>query len=463
VLACFGAAVLGLALTSCKVGPDYKRPEVETPPDWRWKVAEPRDHVPRGEWWKVFSDPALDALQLGAAGANEELKAAMARVEQARASARVSGADFWPGVGVNPQYSRYRTSGNSPSPVPFPIPSFTQSSWTVPFDLTYEVDLWGKVRRSFESSRNVAVGAEATRQSVLLTLQADVAANYFSLQSVRSVIELLRSTIAIREEAYGLFQQRLEAGLGNEFEVERARVEVETAKANLAASLRQEAAYENALAVLCGKPPSTFEVEVAPGPARLPQVAPDVPASLLERRPDVAAAERALAARNAEIGVAKAAFFPSVRLTVAGGTLSAEAKDLLDWESRIWALSPSISFPIFQGGRNRANLERARAAYEEGVALYRQQILVAFREVEDSLAALEFLREQVRARTEAARSARNARELSFARYQAGAINFLEVVDSEQARLLNEVARVETVNEQLLATVRLIKALGGGWE
>jgi outer membrane protein, multidrug efflux system len=458
------ALLVLVLLSSCVVGPDYQRPEVETPVDWRWKVAEPRDHVPRGEWWKVFEDPALDALQSEAVAGNLGLQAAMFRVEQARANARISRADFYPTLDAAGAFTRFRTSGNAPSPIPpFEVPSFHQSSWSTPMDLSYEFDLWGKVRRGFESSRNLAFSAEAARQSILLTLQADVATAYFSLLSTREQVSLLSRTIEIREEAFDLIRQRAQVGIGNEFEVQRSLVEVESAKAELAGAKQRQAQWHNALAILCGKPPSAFEPALAEAPPPLPAVAPDLPSSLLERRPDVAEAERQLAARNAQIGVAKAAFFPVVRLTASGGFVSGELSDLFDWESRVWSINPSVSLPVFQGGRNRANLERARAAFEEGVALYRQQVLVAFGEVEDSLAALAYLREQVRARTAAAGAAANAARLSFERYQAGAVNFLEIVDSEQSRLANEIARVLIENQQLLATVRLIKSLGGGWE
>ncbi|MCL4176735.1 MAG: efflux transporter outer membrane subunit [Verrucomicrobia bacterium] len=453
-----------ILLSACVVGPDYQRPEVEAPVDWRWKVAEPSDHVPRGEWWRVFGDPALDALEAEAMAGNPGLQAAMFRVDQARANARITRADFYPTLDAAGAFTRFRTSGNAPSPVPpFEVPSFQQSSWSTPVDLSYEFDLWGKVRRAFESSRSLAFGAEAARQSILLTLQADVAIAYFSLLSTREQVALLTKTIEIREEALDLIRQRAEVGIGNEFEVQRALVEVESAKAELAGTRQRQAQWHNALAILCGKPPAGFDPRLADALPAAPTVAPDLPSALLERRPDVAEAERQLAARNAQIGVAKAAFFPVVRLTATGGFVSGELSDLFDWESRVWSINPSVSLPVFQGGRNRANLERAWAAYEEGVALYRQQVLVAFGEVEDSLAALAFLDERARARTTAAAAAANAARLSFERYRAGAVNFLEIVDSEQARLANEVARVLIENERLLASVRLIKALGGGWK
>jgi multidrug efflux system outer membrane protein len=244
--------------------------------------------------------------------------------------------------------------------------------------------------------------------------------------------------------------------------VERGRVEVATAEADLHAAERRRAGQFNALALLLGKAPSQFELPANMQEPRLPEVAPGLPSSLLERRPDVAQAERELASRMAQIGVAQAAFFPSVQLTARGGFLSGEASDLFRWDSRVWSIGPSISFPLFLGGRNKAELERARAAYEEGVADYRQQILVAFRDVEDSLSALQFLRGEASARGVAAEAARKSARLSLERYRAGAVNFLEVVDSEDVRLQNQLAQVRITNDQFLATVRLIKALGGGW-
>lgn len=455
--------ITAIILIGCKVGPDYRRPEVELPSDWRWKIAEPRDAVPRGAWWTAFGDPVLDELQAQAASANQDLKAALARVDQARASARMSEAELYPGLSAGGDFARYRTSGNSPSPVPFPVPSFRQSRWTTSLDLSYEVDLWGKVRRGLESSRLRATSVEAARVAIQLAVQADLASTYFTLKSTMAEIDFLERTIVIRDEAFAIFEQRLKAGMSSTFEVERARVEVASARANLAAARQRRAELHNALALLCGKAPRSFTVEPATGEIRIPDVAPDLPSHLLERRPDVAEAERQMASRNASIGVAKAAFFPVVRLTTSGGSLSGELQDLYEWESRVWSIGPSLSIPLFQGGRLRADLRRAQAAHEEAVALYRQKLLVAFREVEDALAALQFLRDQLKARREAATAAAAAARLAFERYRAGAVNFLEVVDAEQARLLNEVTSLRTANEQVQATVRLIKALGGGWE
>jgi multidrug efflux system outer membrane protein len=461
-----GLAVLCLALmlTGCAVGPDYHRPAVEAPADWRWKVAEPRDHAPRGAWWTVFQEPRLDELQQIARTNNHDLQAAFYRFEQARANARIRRSELFPTLDGRADWARYRTSGSAPNPFPsFDIPSFTQEQWTTALDLSYEIDLWGRVRRSFESARLEALSAEAAYESVLLALQADVAAAYLAIQGADQELTILRQTIEVRREALDAIEQRFKAGFGTEFEVERTRVEVASAEAGLQRVLRRRAELVNSLAVLCGVPPVAFEERVPEPVGGLPSVAPNLPSSLLERRPDVARAERTLAARNAEIGVATAAFFPVVRLTASGGYLSGEASDLFLWDSRTWSIGPSVSLPIFAGGRNRANLDRSRAAYEEAVAQYRQQILEAFREVEDSLAAIRFLESQVSALQEAARAGRRSAQISYARYTSGAINFIEVVDSETVRLQAELAAAQGATEQRLALVRLIKAVGGGWE
>lgn len=456
-------AAVALAASACKVGPDYQRPPVETPEAWRWKPAEPRDHVPRGAWWAVFGDAELDRIQGQAAAGNLDLKAAFARVDQARAIARIQRADFFPRIDGSAAWARFRTSENAPSPVGFPLPSFTMDQWQMPLDLSYEVDLFGKVRRSFEAARNLAVGAEAARQAVLLAMQADVALVYFGLQTADREVGLLERTVEVRREALGIFRQRLEAGILTDFEVQRGQVEVSSAEADLEAARRLRALEWNRLAVLCGRPPSAFDAVISTNQAALPEIAAGLPSSLLERRPDVAEAERMLAARMAEIGVAKAAYYPSVRLTAQGGLLSGEVEDLFAWESRTWSLGPSVTLPLFAGGRNRAGVERAQAVYDEATARYRQSVLVAFREVEDSLAALRFLAAETKARGVAAEAATAAARQSFARYQAGSVNFLEVVDAEQARLGSLLAHERALREQRFATVRLLKALGGGWE
>lgn len=445
-------------LASCTLGPDYSRPTVDTPPDWRWKKAEPRDTAPKGPWWEIFDDKELNRLEVAALAGNQDLKAAVARVDKARAEARVTKADFFPDISANPSYERYRTSG---SQVPA-FPATTANAFNVPIDLSYEVDLWGKVRRAFESSRYELLATSAEYQNILFTLQADVAVNYYQLRGTDHDIATLREAVKLRQQTLDIFTTRFEAGYTSELDVSRSKTELATAKADLAASERLRAQFENAIAVLCGVPPASFKVSPELVPLSPPPVKAGLPSELLERRPDVARAERTLAARNADIGVAYTAFFPALRLTAAAGTQSVELRDVFNWESRVWTFGPSVSLPIFTGGRNKANLDAARADYEEAVANYRQSILVAFQEVDDALAGLRFLKDQADARNDAVVSARKSNELAISRYTNGVVDYLDVIDAERSRLDNELAYLRVKTQQMLSTVLLVKAIGGGW-
>jgi len=453
-----------LALAGCTLGPNYERPPMAVPADYRWKPAEPRDAEPKGPWWEVYGDAELNRLQTEALNGSQTLKAAIARVEQARARARVSRADFFPSLTTSPSWQRYRTSETSAPTGGFRSESITANDFSLPIDLSYEVDLWGKVRRAFESNRAEFLASAAAYQQVLFTLQADVASTYTSLRVADQEIATLEKTVALRQDSLRIFQQRFDSGLTSELDASRARTELASAQAELAAARRSRADLESTLAVLCGQPAADFRIAPTPALAtiRVPDIAPGLPSALLERRPDVAEAERRLAARNAEIGVALAAFFPSLRLTAGGGLQSAELADLFQWESRIWSFGPQITLPIFAGGRNKAALEEARAAHDEAIAEYRQTVLNAFQEVDDALAAIRFLGEQAAALAEAAAAARKSAELSTTRYKNGVVDYLEVIDAERSRLETELQSVQIAGERINATILLVKALGGGW-
>lgn len=458
------SALAAVALSSCAVGPDYKKPEVvETPPDWRWKKAEPRDEKTKGEWWAVYHDEQLNVLEKQALAGNQDVRAALARLDQAKARARVSAADFFPGVQLDPAYQRQRTSANAPLPFPIKVPSFTQNSFSAPFDLSYEVDLWGRVRRSFESSQAQAQANLSDYQNTLLSLTAEVANDYFALRQMDSELQILGKAEALWAEAIDLQGQRFKAGLITEVDLARAKNEYANAQGDLAGVRQRRADLEAGLAVLCGRVASGFRVKESPLQGEPPDIPAGLPSALLERRPDVAAAERTLAARNAEIGVAYAAFFPTVSLTGQAGVLSGQASDLFTWESHIWSFGPSISLPIFSGGRNVANLKEARAAYDEAVALYRQQVLIAFRDVEQSLAQIRFYREVETARKASLEQSREIAEISGQRYRAGNGSYFEVIEVERDRLRSAREAANSQGLRYSASVRLIKALGGGWQ
>jgi multidrug efflux pump len=481
VLPATSAAVTGIitiallfSLASAKadwltIGPDYKQMSNSVPATYKntelgiWKEGRPLDHLAKGNWWEVFGDTNLNALETQALQANPQLKAAVARVDQARSTARVARSQLLPSLSLDPSYTRERYSPNA-------NPSFgnlTANSFSTPLDLSYEVDLWGRVRRSFESAHADAQASLATFYNVLLTLNSDVAQNYFALRSLDAEIAAVASTVDLRHEQVRLVRSRLEGGVGSELDVARAETELATTEAEVASLAKKRDELENAIAILVGENPSIFKLAALenantnwnPQP---PQIPAGLPADLLERRPDVAAAERQLASANAKIGVAKAAFFPVLTLTGSGGYLSGDVESLFTWDSRKWTIGPSVSLPIFAGGRNRANYKRSQAAFEESTALYRQQILVAFGEVENSLSGIRHLAVQSEAQQRAVTNARRAAGLASDRYRSGIVAYLEVVDASRDTLSAERANAQLAGQRLIAAVQLIKALGGGW-
>ncbi len=449
------------------IGPDYRPPTNSVPESYKavelgnWKEGRPLDTVPKGNWWEVFNDTNLNDLEFQALRANQSLKAAIARVDQARATARVARADLLPSLNFDPGFTRQRYSPNQ-------APSFgpvTANTWQTPLDLSYEIDLWGRVRRGFESARADAQGSLAAFGNVLLTLQADVAQNYFRLRALDAEIATVTGTVDLRREQVQLVRSRFNGGIGNDLDIARAETELATTEAEAASLAQNRAELENAIAILAGSNPASFHLAAAsPGNWNppTPEIPAGLPSDLLERRPDVAQAERQLASANARIGVAKAAFFPVLTLTGSGGYVSADVDTLFNWNSRTWSLGPSLSLPIFAGGRNRANYQRSKAVFAEDVANYRQQVLVAFGEVEDSLSGIRHLADQSSAQQRAVTNARRAVDLATSRYTSGIVSYTEVVDASRDALQAERGNAQLAGQRLIADVQLIKALGGGW-
>lgn len=445
------------------MGPEYQRPEVPLVADYReaalWKQATPVDDLPKGAWWQAYGDSVLNDLQERAQTANQTLQAAMARVSQARATARSEESAFYPRLDLAPSVQRIGAAADLNGGE-----RTTKTLLRTPFDLNYEIDLWGRVRRSIEAGAAQYQANQAELHNVLLTLQADVARRYFTLRSLDARLDLLDRATMLRRKNLQLVTSLFDNGQIGRLDVARAETELANAQAETAALKRRRVTTEHALAVLIGESSSGFSL---PGPARAdlgqpPQVAPGLPSSLLERRPDVAAAEREMMAANARIGVAKAAFFPAVSLTGSAGYASRELSGLFDWDNRTWSLGPFISLPVFDGGRNRAQLALAEAAWQETVALYRQQLLVAFAEVEDALSDIRILSEQAEAQQRALDSARQAAEISSKRYRAGMVSYLEVVVSQRTALATELLVNQVQEQRFQASISLIKALGGGW-
>ncbi len=449
------------------IGPDYQPPSNSVPANYKavdfgsWKEGQPLDNVPKGNWWELFADTNLNVLEAQAVAANQQLKAAVARVDQARATARVARSQLMPGLSLAPSYSR---EGYSPNANPS-FGNITANTFNAPLDLSYEVDLWGRIRRLFQGARADAQASLADYYNVLLTLQSDMAQNYFALRSLDAEIATVNGTITLRHEQVRLVRSRLEGGIGSELDVAQAETELATTEAEAASLAHRRDELENAIAILVGENPSRFKLAALDDPNWNPQppgIPAGLPSDLLERRPDVAQAERQLASANAGIGVAKAAFFPVLTLTGSAGYISGDLSSLFNWDSRTWSIGPSLSLPIFTGGRNRANYQHSQAAFRESVALYRQQVLVAFGDVEDSLSGIYHFAVQAEAQQRAVTSARRASELATDRYRSGIVAYIEVVDASRDTLMAERANAQLAGQRLIASVQLIKALGGGW-
>lgn len=456
------AIVLGsaaLLFAGCAVGPNYSRPTVASPTTWKETTVTTNATMLPQEWWTIFNDADLNALESQAVAANQDLKRAVARVTEVRAIARLSKAELYPSVSAGGTYSRDRYSENRDIPA---VKRQTDDFGTS-FDLSYELDVWGRVRRNIEASNADLAATETDLQVVLLTLTADVARNYQSLRSLDNERVVIEATIALRKDELQLQETRNKAGLINEVDVTRARTELANVEAELHAVVRSRAQTEHALAVLCGQPPASFGVIAKATSITPPEIPAGLPSELLQRRPDVVAAEHNLESANARIGVAKAAFFPTIKLTGAAGYASADLGSLVDWPSRFASFGPSISVPVFQGGRNKANLKAAEARYEQNVATYRGSVLNAFREVEDSLSDLSTLAAQADAVNRALVSARDTAALANERYQKGLSSYLEVVDAQRAALQAERQDTQLRGQRAVSTILLAKSLGGGWE
>ncbi len=447
------------------VGPDYVRPAVETPAAYRdagtaggWTAAEPADAAERGSWWRIYADPELDRLEDLSMAHNQDLKAAAARVEQAAASVGLARSAYWPQVSAQPSATRERFSSTTDNA----FPDVHATDLSVPFLATWELDLFGRVRRLNEGARADASASAATLESMRLSVAAGVAQAYFSLVGLDREIAVLQGTIALRRRELDLVSAQRRGGAATELDTSRAGTELSTAEADLSSVAARRDSVQGSLAVLAGESAISFSIPASVMDVAPPSVPPGVPSGLLERRPDIAAAERSLAAASARIGVAKSAFFPAISLTGGAGFESADSSRLLGADSRIWSIGPSLYLPLFQGGRNRSNLDRSRAAYDESLAAYRQQVLVAFREVQEALTASRLLAEQAAAQDRALAFSRRAAVLAKTRYDAGYVSYLDVVDAQRTELGNERASAQLAAQRLNVSVALVKALGGGW-
>ncbi len=451
---------------SCTVGPDYKRPAAAVPASYKedsnWHPAQPSDTAIRGKWWELFGDDSLNALEEQVNVSNQSLKAAEAEFLQARALIRFSRAGYYPTLTVTPSAARIRESGNEPFAGPVTA-GVTQNEYIIPFDASYEPDVWGRIRRTVENARAGAQASAADLETVRLSLHAELALDYLQARSLDAEIALLNSTVTSYERALELTESRYQGGVASQVDVAQAKTQLETTRAQAIDLLVQRAQLEHAVAALIGKPASEFTLPVSPLSASPPAVPLGLPSQLLERRPDIAAAERRMAAANANIGVARSAYFPAIGLNVTGGFESDIITTLIQGPSSMWSFGAAAMETLFEGGQRRAATEQARASYDETVADYRQTVLTAIQEVEDNIAALRVLEREADTQRVAVDAAEHSLALSNTRYRGGVTSYLEVTTAQSTALLDERAAVQIQGRRMTACVLLIKALGGGWD
>ncbi|OLD51079.1 MAG: hypothetical protein AUI42_00295 [Actinobacteria bacterium 13_1_40CM_2_65_8] len=456
---------MSVIAAGCMVGPTYVQPSVEEPSHFKSQaVSEAGPPVP-AEWWRLYGDDDLDQLIATAHASNQTLRQAVARVDEARALARVAGSFLYPTISLDPNFTHLRTSANRASTITGQRvgKGVNVNDWLIPFDLTYEIDVWGRVRRSFESARAQAAASADDMAVVALTVATDVATFYYALRSLDAQDQILTDTVASYREQVRILSVQLKTGLVSPIVLNQAQAQLQATLAQQRDVQRARADMEHALAILCGRPAPSFAVVSNPlHEASPPAVPPGLPAQLLVRRPDVAEAGENVVAANAQIGVATAEFYPRFSLTGAAGFESADVSSLFRWQSRVATIGPSISIPIFEGGRLWANLDATEARYRQAVAAYVNQVLIAYADVEDALTDLHALSDEVGFLREAVGASRNYVRLAMAQFKFGLVDYLIVIDAERTFLANQLSLAQAINLQMGASIRLIKALGGGW-
>ena len=453
-----------LWLGGCTVGPNYVRPSAEAPAAYKetpqnFKEAQPSDEITKGKWWQIYNDPRLNDLEEQIVVSNQTLKAEQAQFVAARAAIGIARSQGLPSVTGGLSGSHVSNSNNRP----LGTSNLNYQDYQLPVDASYEPDLWGRVRRLVEANRSEAQATAADLANVQLSLQAELASDYFQMRGLDAEEDLLNSTVDSYQKALELTQTRSQGGVATAVDVAQAETQLETTRAQATDVSVNRSAFEHAIAVLVGKPASTFSLPPLSLQTPPPPVPPGVPSDLLERRPDVAAAERRVQEANAQIGVAKSAYYPNVTLLAGGGFESGALGTFLQGASGFWTLAGQASELIFDGGQRRGVTEQSRALYDKSVDTYRQTVLTAFQEVEDNLAALRILQEEAKTEDAAVTAAQRSLDLSTTRYRGGVTNYLEVTTAQSAALADEVTALNILIRRMNASVLLIKAIGGGWD
>ena len=461
-------------LIGCNIGPKYHRAPVDAPPAYKeldgWKVAQPQDTSIRGNWWELFGDPQLNALEEQVNVSNQNIAAAAANFLVARAMVKEARAQLFPTVTVNPGATWARPSATLRSNNSGTGGTGTSSTSTgtfadyiLPFDASYQVDLWGKIRNQINANIYAAQASAADLQNVRLTAQAEVAVDYYQIRAQDSQIQLLDETVKAYQLSLDLTKALFQTGIDSDQSVAQAETQLETTQAQATNLGILRAQYEHAIALLVGKPASSFSIPADPLNAGPPDIPVGVPSQLLERRPDVAAGERSMAQANAQIGVARAAYFPSLTLSASAGLESSSISKLFTWPSRFFSAGPQMSETIYDGGLRRATMQQFRANYDETIANYRQDVLTAFQQVEDNLASLRILSQELQQQDAAVKSAQRNLTIAMDRYRVGLDPYLDVIVAQTALLGDQETAVSLRMEQMTSSVQLIEALGGGWD
>ncbi len=473
-------ATIFLPVVGCSVGPKYVRPAVQSPPAYKelpeavangsdsWRTAQPKDGTTRGKWWEAFNDPQLNELEEKATSSNQEIAAAVDNFLAARALVRQARSQYFPTVTTNPsiinqrpppaQFGGLQTGTSSTSVLT--VKSFTD--YSLPFDASWEPDFWGRIRSTVKANIYAAQASAADLENVRLSVQAELAVDYYELRAQDSLKEVLDSTVIAYQETLDLTRSQYKAGLSSDEAVAQAEAQLKAAQAQDTNLGILRAQYEHAIAVLTGQPPSLFSLRANALVANPPAIPVGIPSELLERRPDIAAAERSVAQANAEIGVAKAAYFPTILLSATGGFGTSSVANWLTWPSRFWSVGPSLAETIFDAGLRNATVQQYRATYDQTVANYQQTVLTAFQQVEDNLASLRILAQDIEQQDAAVEAATRSLQEATVRYKAGLDPYLNVIAAQTILLNDQQTTVTFRMEQMVAAAQLIKALGGGW-
>jgi NodT family efflux transporter outer membrane factor (OMF) lipoprotein len=473
VIAVLLVLLMLVALGGCTVGPKYVRPTVPTTATFKeeapgsfkdsdqWQPAHPADQTSHGNWWEIFGDPELNKLEEQIAGSNQNLKVADARFREARAAIRFNRASQFPTISTAPSASYVKNSDYS-SNFSSKIQQSSKGDFVLPFDLSYELDLWGRVRRSVAAAREEAQATAADYETAKLSLEAELALDYFELRSADAQKQLLDDTVKAYTDNLQLTVNRFKGGVAPKADVAQAQTRLDTTRVQDTDVTVQRAQFEHAIATLIGKPPAEFSLPSAPLNYKPPSTPACLPSQLLQRRPDIAAAERRVAEANQQIGIARAAYFPAVTLGGTAGFAGSQGSNWFGWPSGFWAVGPALAETLFDAGRRRATSESARANYDAAVATYRQTSLTAFQEVEDNVSALRILENEAQQQEEAVASSKDSLQLFTNRYKGGVDTYLQVITAETIELANERNAIDILRRQMDASVLLVKALGGGW-